>query len=74
MARVEQGYLNLLREEMEDAQRRLARADPEGVPVIQTQIREISRDILRNSANAEKTGDRFFSVFDGFEQGKANSR
>ncbi len=52
-----QTYLDLLKEELSDAQQRLARADPEGVPVIQAQIREIARDILRNSANAEKTGD-----------------
>lgn len=57
MPRVMQTYLDLLREELSDAQQRLARADPEGVPVIQAQIREISRDILRNSANAENTVD-----------------
>lgn len=45
--------LELLREELADAKRRLAGADSEGVPVIQAQIREISRDIARYSADKD---------------------
>lgn len=67
-----QSYLALLREELRDAEQRLARADPEGVPVILAQIREISRDIKRNSAKSESSDSRFLGVPVGFAQGTAH--
>lgn len=54
MARTGGAYLATLRDELADAKRRLAAADPEGIPVIRKQIREISRDILRNSKKTPK--------------------
>lgn len=43
-------YLGLLEDELRDAQARLAQADPESIPIITEQIKEIKRDIRRYSA------------------------
>lgn len=42
-------YLHQLYSELEDAQKRYERADAEGKVVVKTQIRQIKRDIRRNS-------------------------
>ena len=47
--KVEPEYLDLLNEELEDALERKKGADPEGLPVVNRQIREIQRDIWRYS-------------------------
>lgn len=47
--KVEPEYLDLLNEELEDALERKKGADPEGLPVVNRQIREIQRDIRRYS-------------------------
>lgn len=46
-------YLTLLQEELEDARRRRPRADPEGLPIVDRQIREITRDIRRYSMKSK---------------------
>lgn len=46
-------YLALLQEELEDAERRKNQADPEGLPILNRQIREIARDIRRYSMKSE---------------------
>ena len=47
--KVEPEYLDLLNEELADAMDRRKRADQEGLPVVNRQIREIQRDIRRYS-------------------------
>lgn len=46
-------YLALLQEELEDAEQRRDQADPEGLPIVIRQIREIARDIRRYSMKSE---------------------
>lgn len=46
-------YLALLQEELEDAERRRNQAGPEGLPIVNRQIREIARDIRRYSMKSE---------------------
>lgn len=75
--KVEPEYLDLLNEELADAMDRMKRADPEGLPVVNRQIREIQRDIRRYSKkirdfrkmetpgdtgnHPETPGERFFA-------------
>jgi hypothetical protein len=42
-------YIDLLKEELCDAEHRLCNADAEGYPIIADQIQQIKRDIKRNS-------------------------
>ena len=46
-------YLTLLQEELEDAERRRDLTDPEGLPIVNRQIREITRDIRRYSMKSK---------------------
>ena len=48
--KVNPAYLAILEEELADAKRRQKRASPEGLPIVNQQIREIERDIARYSA------------------------
>ncbi|MFU0832756.1 MAG: hypothetical protein ACFWUC_07445 [Oscillospiraceae bacterium] len=44
-----QSYIDLLKDELADAERRYKASDKEGRPEIAYQIRQIKRDIRRNS-------------------------
>ncbi len=46
-------YIKVLSDELEDAKRRLRLSDEEGRNVIKRQIKEIKRDIERNSMKIE---------------------
>lgn len=46
-----QDYVDLLKEELTDAKRRFRDANSEGRPIIAHQIKQIERDIRRNSTS-----------------------
>ncbi len=46
-------YIKVLNDELQDAKRRLRLSDEEGQHVIKKQIKEIKRDIERNSMKME---------------------
>lgn len=49
-----QSYIDLLKDELSDAKRRYRAAGKEGRPVVAEQIRQIKRDIQRNSMKSER--------------------
>lgn len=46
-------YIKVLNDELQDAKRRLSLSDKEGRNIIKKQIKEIERDIQRNSMKME---------------------
>lgn len=51
---MEKDYIETLKDELEDAKRRLSQSDKEGRQIIKLQIRQIERDIRRNSMKGKE--------------------